>query len=418
MKSRVHLYTLAVALLLTSSLWAQIDLTFSGGIRYRHEGYKLRFSSGSGVTDYEQLRSRIAVDAVVDSVARVFVQLQDSRTMGGTDLNGRTVSGTLLPKNNVDLHQAFVELPHLGGTQLYLKAGRFEVSLGNERLFGAEDFHYVGRAWEGAEIGVRQDSLILSLSRLRLSEQFVYACCAVDADLWLATVAPSRELQGFAAYEYQVGQVVEQVDRLRRFTIGVYGRGRQSRVYAETNVAMQFGHQPGYDAGYFEENIAAYLFSLEVGYAFRQDTSSIVGVGVDWTSGDDATTSRTYEAFETEYNSARDFRGRMGYFTYDYWLYRYGLLDLYAKCAASLSPKIDGSLSVHRFSTDKKVPVGSGPESWSEVGWEVDGELAAHLSLRVYLQFEGGLFIPTEEFAGVASPSSGWWLAGSVGADF
>lgn len=418
MKTRARYCTLAVAMLLASSLFAQVDLNFSGGVRYRHEGYKLRFGQGNSVTDYEQLRTRISMDAFVDSVARVYIQLQDSRTMGGADMNGRAVSGTLRPKNNVDLHQAFVEIPRLGGTQLYLKAGRFEVALGNERVFGAEDFDYVGRAWEGAEIGFRQDSLILSLSRLRLFEQRVYPCCTVDANLWLATVSPSRDLQGFASYEYQVGQVVDEVDRVRRFTIGVYGRGTQSRFYAETNLAMQFGHQPAYDVGYFEQNIAAYLVATEVGYQLSRDSFSRLGIGFDWTSGDDDNSSRTYEAFEAEYNSARDFRGAMGYFTYDYSYLRFGLLDLYLRCSTALGAKADGSLTLHRFSTDKKVPRVPEERSSTSLGWELDAKATARLSPRVFVQLDGGIFLPSEEYAGIANPSSGWWMSGILGAAF
>jgi hypothetical protein len=418
MRPRLIVSLLAAAVLCASSIIAQVDLKFSGSMRYREEVQKLGFRQSRGVTEYAQLRTRFAVDALIDSLARIYIQVQDSRTIGGTDTDARLVSGTLRPKNNVDLHQAFVEFPHLGGTSAFVKAGRFEVSAGNGRVFGVEDYHYVGRAWEGAQVGVAKDEYVFSLSRLRLFEQSTYSCGGTDADLWLAILSPGPDLQGFISYEYEVGSVTAAVDRIRRFSAGFYARGDQANFVAQTNVAMQFGHQPALDQGYFEKNIAAYLFTAEIGYQTPNDSAIYLGFGLDWSSGDDPGTTRTYEAFEAEYYSARDFRGAMGYFTYNSPPYTMGLMDMYIKSEIKFSRSIEGSLSLHRFKTDKDYADELSNKNTNEVGWELDGSATAYLGPRVYMEFDSGLFMPAEEFARLRNPSKGWWLSGAMGASF
>jgi hypothetical protein len=419
MRPRILFVALISLATLCQSAIGQVDLKFSGDIRYRQTIYKKSFHQLSNESEYAQMRTRLAADATIDSVARVYIQLQDSRTMGGTDLSGQYVSGTLQSKENVDLHQAYVEISRFLGNHGYLKAGRFEIMAGNERILGVEDWHYVGRAWEGAQIGYGVDQFTASLLRQRLSEG-ISACSGRETDLWLGTAKFQRNLEGLIAYEHEAGWYVYPVDRLRRFTAAIYGKIDISRLTLESNLALQFGHRPfsRTSGGYFEQTLQAYLVTAELGY--RPDTSSewYAALGMDLSSGDDLSNDQTYEAFVAPYYSAHDFRGDMEYFAYTTGPNEAGILDLYFKLRGSIGVNYSGSTQIHRFASDQEYTSYPTLEKTKNIGWEIDGLFRDDLSSRVYLELGGGLFLPSSEFAQLSEPDNGWWAFGTVGAGF
>jgi hypothetical protein len=87
-------------------------------------------------------RVRLRTDYGFDTWMRVRVEIQEARTFGSN------VNAT----SSLHLHQAWLELkpPMLPG--LRIRAGRTEMSYGNERLIGRDDFSRNGRAFDGVVV--------------------------------------------------------------------------------------------------------------------------------------------------------------------------------------------------------------------------------------------------------------------------
>src|SRR5258708_5192842 len=85
-------------------------------------------------------RIRINLDFKVNEDIDVFVQPQDERQWG------QEVS-VLSDERNFDLHQGYVEIRNILSEPLSVKAGRMELSYGDQRLVSPLDWSNIGRAW-------------------------------------------------------------------------------------------------------------------------------------------------------------------------------------------------------------------------------------------------------------------------------
>src|SRR5262245_4118212 len=95
--------------------------------------------------DFILERIRLNLKFSVTDDIDVFIQPQDQR-IWGQELT------VLTDERNFDLHQGFVELRNLFSEPLSLKAGRFEMAYGDQRLISPLDWHNVARAWDGAKV--------------------------------------------------------------------------------------------------------------------------------------------------------------------------------------------------------------------------------------------------------------------------
>jgi hypothetical protein len=125
------------------------SITLGGQIRIRGE-YRNPTSYVNAPTAYrsdELFLTRIRINlkfSVTDDID-VFVQPQDERQWGQE-------FSVLSDERNLDLHQGYVELRNLLGEPLSIKAGRMELSYGDQRLVSPLDWSNISRAWDGAKI--------------------------------------------------------------------------------------------------------------------------------------------------------------------------------------------------------------------------------------------------------------------------
>jgi len=125
------------------------QFTLGGQIRIRAE-YRDPTSYANTATahksdDFFLERIRLNMKFSVTDDIEVFVQPQDQRTWGQE-------TSVLTDERNIDLHQGFVEARNLFSEPLSIKAGRFEMSYGDQRLISPLDWHNVARAWDGAKV--------------------------------------------------------------------------------------------------------------------------------------------------------------------------------------------------------------------------------------------------------------------------
>jgi len=144
---------LLILLFLTSGVLAGADVDITGQVRVRPETTRKSFDADEDVTqDFTDLRTRVQVDATIKDNVHAVVQIQDSRRFGAND-----ASGTLTNTDNVDIHQAYLSITELWTGGIGLRAGRFEVALGNQRVFGTVGWSNVGRSWEGFQLWFDDD---------------------------------------------------------------------------------------------------------------------------------------------------------------------------------------------------------------------------------------------------------------------
>ncbi|MBC8323177.1 MAG: alginate export family protein [Candidatus Marinimicrobia bacterium] len=121
------------------------EFEWQAEFRYRLETVKSDslFTSKPITTNFT--RSRISLKFFNGPVT-AFAQLQDSRILG--DVYNRP--GLTLPSyNDVEFHQIYFQVSHLLKRNWTIRFGRFEMPLGNERLFSKNNWNNYGRAFEG-----------------------------------------------------------------------------------------------------------------------------------------------------------------------------------------------------------------------------------------------------------------------------
>jgi len=90
-------------------------------------------------------RIRINLTFTLNDQIEVFFQPQDQRAWGDE-------VSVLSDETNLDVHQGFVLVKELLTPGLSLKAGRQELSYGDQRLVSPLDWSNIGRAWDGAKL--------------------------------------------------------------------------------------------------------------------------------------------------------------------------------------------------------------------------------------------------------------------------
>jgi hypothetical protein len=158
-------------LLLSTTSFAQMDLgdgwNILGQVRLRTELDGRDFSNSTHPLTFASSRIRLGVEKTFGKKLTLFIQVQDSRVFGSE-------SGTLSNSKNLDLHQGYVELNKLFNWNWSIQAGRFEVSYGTQRFFGAVGWHYVGRSFDGVRLVIAPKGFNLHLFGLTVKESVSY----------------------------------------------------------------------------------------------------------------------------------------------------------------------------------------------------------------------------------------------------
>lgn len=104
----------------------------------------------SNETDtFHLLRTRLMLDANLSKSIRAFVQLQDSRIFDTTPANRFSITF----RDEFDLRQAYVDFKVKAISEaLTLRAGRQELSYGDQRLVGGFDWSNVAQSFDGVKL--------------------------------------------------------------------------------------------------------------------------------------------------------------------------------------------------------------------------------------------------------------------------
>ncbi|NNE44240.1 MAG: alginate export family protein, partial [Gemmatimonadetes bacterium] len=336
-------------------------LRWDGHIRVRTATSDRTFMPDAAVRNSTELRSRFGVGTTVKSNATVYIQLQDSRVLGGEGATGEPTSGTLNDGHNVDLHQAWLRVTELIGPDVGLRAGRFEVNTGNQRVFGSVGWHNVGRSWEGITLETRPAEDWKAdfhwLKRLELDDPAENR----DFDVLLANVACSHGLEVFGVLEKDADAAPgspARLDALRRWTTGVYARHDGGSWDIEANLAHQGGDKELLvGTTLVEQEISANLVTAEIGVPLNTRRPARLAAGVDYASGDSSPGAGKFSAYDNLYYTGHKFRGYMDYFLASG---TDGLVDWMARASFQPADRWTAKLDWHLFRTAVDRPAFDG----------------------------------------------------------
>jgi hypothetical protein len=347
-----------------------------GEVRVRGEAER---PAGFDTADaFTVLRSRIGLEATLSPRAIVLLQLQDARTFG------EEPSLTSGRAERLDMHQAWLQYrAGLGGHAVAFRAGRQELSLGNERLVGASNWTNTGRAFDGLRVtfGPEREGWRLNAMAATVKERGrrLTGVQSADADhLFLGGYLTAGPADLFVLHDREA--TVRTFTGVDRTTVGTrLNRAFPLGLEASVEGAYQFGNQFAADP----QDIRAYMAGARLAYATKVQALPRLGLGLDYLSGDDAPADDTYRAFNTLYGTGHKW---------------YGFMDLFLDPAARTRDRglIDGILSarlalprdtwldvdVHGFYLQQQFAA----SEERNIGWEVDFTLPVRLGPGQQLQ--------------------------------
>ena len=255
---------------------ASPQVKVGGQLRLRPEHRnELKPDAAGGTSDlFVGQRARANVTVSTERL-RAFVEVQDARNWG-------TETSTLSNDRNLDLHQAYLDLPNLGHSGLSLTLGRQEIAYGDERLLGAADWLTAARSFDGAVVryggkGGMVDALGALVNDRKTSARGVGDMVLAGAYGRFLRGRPGRELDVYLLNLTDgaalAGEVAGQDDS-RITTTGLRARyGKASGLQASAEAAFQFGHRG-------PDDHEANAFALAAGYVF--DVRYRPGLRFEW----------------------------------------------------------------------------------------------------------------------------------------
>lgn len=391
------------------------DITFDGNVRVRTELDGRSFDPDVTTRETTDLRVRLGAKANLADNGVAYVQFQDSRRFGGS-IGGVATSGSLHHGANVDVHQAYLRLDDFLDESWGLQAGRFELNLGNERVFGAVGWNNVGRSWEGFDTWYE-------LGKARIDGLWLKAIERNDAEanrdfdvfaLYATLPDPGVQLGLFFENDAKVASEASPIGSLERYDLVAYAKRTYPNFDLETNLVYQLGTQERLGAGSeaLQADIGAYLITAELGVPVG--ARARLAAGIDLASGDDDPGDDELQSYDNLYYTGHKFRGFMDYFVGSP---SRGLLD--AMLRGSFQPAEGWTLKgdVHLFQTAVDYTDFEGEET-KDVGIEVDLQAVTTRVRGAQVELGASAFLPSESFAGMADPDPGLWFYTALTAGF
>ncbi len=421
----------AILIVCSAELFAQITFppqdpakpTFpfvqiGGQVRYRGELDGRFFDATQKPLFINMLRTQISLKTVLNEDISAFVQVQDSRNFG--EVQDGAWRGTLDGRaDNLDFRQAWLEWRNFLTPGLTMKLGRQSFATNNERLVGALDWHNVGRSYDGATLvyatpdkwQARAFGFVLGNDELLMTSadrQNPQALMGIDVtipwqqalNLYLYHDRAERKIRpsAFAA--------MGDTTTFQRFTAGLYLKNIIDGWEYEFEGAYQFGTKQDVPTLGQSANIAAYLLTGYLGKRFTSGSQSgAVGIGVDYYTGDNTTTTGVSEGFNHLTTTIHKFYGYMDFFPFTILpntglrrapaITNYGLLDPYLRITYAPDTKTDFYLAGHYFLAQQSVSL---PQSRTAtaLGIEIDATINYKVTSFLAAQFGVSAFLPGE----------------------
>ncbi|MCA9523588.1 MAG: alginate export family protein [Myxococcales bacterium] len=290
------------AALSTSLVGGRVQLDFRGQYRARflfNTGKDFKVGNNSETVAQ---RARFGMSLSYMDRLSFFFQVQDVRTWG----EEKDTLGTY-NANGFDLHQAFGQVRIVD--RLFVRIGRQELSLDNERLIGAVDWSMQARSFDGIRIYYDRDPYHATIFYAKVGEE--HALNNVfkrDRDLGVVHFRYSR----LPYFEPSMLYVIDTdyAEKRVRHTMGVHLTGEVKGLNYTGEFYGQFG-----EVG--DKTIKAFMGAVLVGYTIPHRLLR-VNLGFDawfeYLSGDRNPNDGDSKSFDTLFATNHRFYGYMDFF--------------------------------------------------------------------------------------------------------
>ena len=287
------IYTLLLLILPLEFLFPA-NLKWSAETRLRVQNLHNDTTSTSSTASY--FRGRINFD-LTSNIYKAYFQLQDSRLLG----NQNNYAGqTGLDNSYPTFHQFYGQVSGPFNGKNRIRFGRFEMPLGNQRIFGRSNWGNYGRSFEGItnSRNTRQGEILffhlINTDLYPMNDQFDYVVDGFYATSNIQTLRnrgtqsieseKTKNPDGGVLFDYYLFNenivVSPGENTKKRQTLGARIDKKFTRFSIEAEGAYQTGK-------YYSDNIEAYLLSLNLEFpiGFIPFTKSI-SFSQEYISGD------------------------------------------------------------------------------------------------------------------------------------
>lgn len=292
------------------------SVTIGGQLRARAEyrspiGYTNKTNMDAD-DDIYSLRTRLSADFLANDKVRAFVQVQDSRQFG---------QETSIASNDnlVDMHQGYADISDFISDKLSLRAGRFEMSYGDQRMISALDWSNTGRAWDGARVRFTPNAeqkekhwVDIFATIIKINSNPPAASTIVDEKQTFLGIYGSHPFSDALLLEpyvlsrsYTVPQFIDELGKkgdFRDTSIGTRWKYSADPLSVTLELVYQFGSLA-------KSDIDAYASALDVRYSLGGSLSSKVGFEHTFATGDQDPTDGNRETFEAPFTFAHYYQG-------------------------------------------------------------------------------------------------------------
>ena len=355
-------FTYVVFLYLIIGRLSATNVSWSAETRLKTENYHDDTTSTSATTSY--FRGRINID-LTSNIYKTYIQLQDSRLLGNqSNYAGQSEQDQTPPT----FYQFYGQVNGPFNGKNKMRFGRFEMALGNQRLFGKSSWNNYGRSFEGItnERKTRRGDILffhlINTELYPMNDQFDYIIDGfygtvkpmIFTDIKKESIdsnnnKPISKPMHLDYYMFNENIVVSSGENTKkRQTLGL----RVVKTFSKFNIESEFAYQTG---KHYLDNIQASLFSIniETPTSFIPLTESI-SITKEYISGNKNQLGKNdgvLSGFAKPFGSGHSFHGY-----YDNPLHKTfennshaGLNEWYIKTKHSLFSKIDLVIKYHSF---------------------------------------------------------------------
>lgn len=365
------------------------------------------------------MQTRLNVKGTVDENVSAFIQIQDVRTWGGQTAStlppSITRTGTGVSASGLDVHQAYLLVKNVWGSNLALKVGRQEMIFDEARLIGNIGWIQQAQTFDAARADFTAGILDVTAFYAQTQANDTHPV------LTQTIVAGTQDGHfGGLRLTYKLGG--HKKDRITGYYYianNTATAAGAATAYENLNIAgIYFNKHIGsvrvrfdgaYEFGPVSPTVDLEAFMLTAAIENKFDNGLDLGLWVDYLSGDNNAADLNQNNFVTPYATNHKFYGHIDKFLNNPVT---GLIDVAIKANYKLTDSTRVQAHFHNFTSASSRP-NVANNYGQEIDLQISHKLATNTSLRAGYSkyFSGGTAATNVGVGGITALDSNWaWM--------